>query len=59
MKATHTRLFSLLIFLLSAALIRPGAAEDGYDLWLRYPQASAPWLTTYQQSLTQLVAGSD
>jgi alpha-glucuronidase len=59
MKATHIRLFSLLIFLLSATLTRPAAAEDGYDLWLRYPQVSAPWLGTYQQSLTQLVAGTD
>jgi alpha-glucuronidase len=59
MKATHTRLFSLLIFLLSAVSIRPATAEDGYDLWLRYPQASVPWLNTYQQSLTHLVAGTD
>jgi alpha-glucuronidase len=34
---------------------RPAAAEDGYELWLRYRQVEAPWLQTYRRAITHLV----
>ena len=33
-------------------------AEDGYQLWLRYPQLAEEWLTTYRPWATELVPGS-
>ncbi|HEX6260146.1 MAG TPA: alpha-glucuronidase family glycosyl hydrolase [Woeseiaceae bacterium] len=34
---------------------RPAAAEDGYELWLRYRQVEAPWLENYRRAITHLV----
>ncbi len=49
--------FALMLLLLAALLLpRPAAAEDGYDLWLRYrpiPDADAE---AYRPRLAQLVA---
>ncbi len=33
----------------------PAHAEDGYDLWLRYRAAEAPWLERYRASARELV----
>ncbi len=46
-----------LIFLLLVAPV--AAAEDGYDLWLRYKPVEEPWATRYRATLTQLVAPAD
>jgi alpha-glucuronidase len=50
---------SLLILLLSAASVQPATAEDGYELWLRYPQAAPDALQRYRGTITHVVAGSD
>jgi alpha-glucuronidase len=34
--------------LLSVAALRGANAEDGYDLWLRYPVVERPWLDQYR-----------
>lgn len=36
---------------------RSGRAEDGYDLWLRYPPVTGEWLQTYRAAATELVPG--
>jgi alpha-glucuronidase len=34
----------------------PAAAEDGYELWLRYQQVEARWLEPYRRAVTHLVS---
>ena len=51
--------WSPLLLLLTMLGLAPAAvAEDGYELWLRYHPVPAPWLATYTQALTQVVAGT-
>ena len=46
----------LLLTLLAAA---PAAyAEDGYQLWLRYPPVPAPWLESYHRAVAEVVSGT-
>jgi alpha-glucuronidase len=52
-------LIPLLILLLSAASVQPASAEDGYELWLRYPQAAPDALQRYRGTITHIVTGSD
>ena len=42
-----------LVLLLAA---RPAAAEDGYDLWLRYKPLEASWAQRYRPLATEIVA---
>ena len=47
------------LLLLTLVIVAPCArAEDGYDLWLRYPPLSTEWLTTYRPALTELIPGA-
>src|SRR5687768_9825774 len=54
------RLFWLAAILWNVSLAAPAIAiaEDGYDLWLRYPQAAPEVLTRYRTSLTHIVTGA-
>ena len=52
-------LLGLLALLLTWLLALPAAAEDGYDLWLRYRPLPAPVLKQYRDQGTQLVAPAD
>jgi alpha-glucuronidase len=47
----------LVLFWVSMACV-PALAEDGYELWLRYPPAEAGRAQTYRSQVTQLVAGT-
>jgi alpha-glucuronidase len=44
--------------LLLAGWAASAAAEDGYDLWLRYPPVEAPMRDRYATSATQIVTGT-
>lgn len=44
-----------LIGLVSLLAARPAAAEDGYDLWLRYRPVEAPWAERYRSLATEIV----
>ena len=47
------------LLLLTLVMVAPCArAEDGYDLWLRYPPLPTQWLSTYRPSLTELIPGA-
>jgi alpha-glucuronidase len=46
------------LLLLALVTVAPCThAEDGYDLWLRYRQLPAHWITTYRASITELIPG--
>jgi alpha-glucuronidase len=47
---------SIAVLILSAAFVAPAAAEDGYDLWLRYQEVSPEWRQRYREAATHLVA---
>jgi alpha-glucuronidase len=53
MKTIHKVLAVLLV--LGSTLSPPSLAEDGYELWLRYPLAKEPVLTQYREGITRLV----
>jgi alpha-glucuronidase len=44
-----------LLVVMALAIAAPARAEDGYDLWLRYPPAPAAQAATYRAANTQLV----
>jgi alpha-glucuronidase len=47
------------LLLLTVLGTAPAAlAEDGYELWLRYPPLPAQWLEAYHREVTQVVSGS-
>ena len=46
-------LAATIVLLLGAS--HPAAAEDGYDLWLRYHEIEAPWLQAYRSAVTHVV----
>ena len=39
-------------------LAAPALAEDGYDLWLRYPKVEARWLVPYRTANNVLVTSA-
>jgi alpha-glucuronidase len=45
------------IFLLLSS-VQSAAAEDGYELWMRYQRVEAQWLDPYRAATTQLVGGA-
>ncbi|MBO9528149.1 MAG: alpha-glucuronidase, partial [Sphingobium yanoikuyae] len=49
-----TRLFSWSIALASIAVAPTAMAEDGYDLWLRYPRAEGTALSTLSSHATSI-----
>src|SRR5690606_34904464 len=53
MKSPST-LLSLLL-LLGFVSFQPAAAEDGYDLWLRYEAVAPEWQQRYRSQLTHIV----
>lgn len=55
MKHTH-RLLRLIALFCCALLAHTAGAEDGYDLWLRYPQAAPEALERYRSVVTHIVA---
>lgn len=57
---TYTqRLLRFTALLCCAFLAQIACAEDGYDLWLRYPQAAPDALQRYRASATHLVGSAD
>lgn len=56
LSTTHLR---LLVFALLALLPTAAAAEDGYDLWLRYHPLETPARTTYSERATSIVEMSN
>ena len=48
----------LLLFVLLAVSPAAAAAEDGYDLWLRYRPLEAKWQTAYAPRATAVIAES-
>lgn len=53
------RLFCWMIAIAMASLTPPASAEDGYDLWLRYPQAQGEAGTRIAAHATAIVAPGD
>jgi alpha-glucuronidase len=53
------RLLACLAFAFCTVSPSASFAEDGYDLWLRYPQAAPDALARYRISLTHIVTASD
>jgi alpha-glucuronidase len=53
------RLLAAFCLLLTALLATPAAAEDGYDLWLRYRQVEAPALARYRAQASAIVVSGD
>jgi alpha-glucuronidase len=52
-------IFNALLLVAAAILARPAAAEDGYELWLRYRPVETNWVERYRTSLTQLILNDD
>ena len=48
-------LFALIALFTAGA----AAAEDGYDLWLRYRPLEAAWQQRYAPAATALIGGND
>ena len=55
---SHMRMIYPLLLLARVAVVPSTHAEEGYDLWLRYPQLPSEWVTTYRASVTELIPGS-
>ena len=55
---SHMRMIYPLLLLALVAVAPSTHAEEGYDLWLRYPQLPSEWVTTYRASVTELIPGS-
>ena len=53
------RLLTAFCLLLAALLATPAAAEDGYDLWLRYRPIEAPALARYRSQASAIVISGD
>lgn len=54
------RLVTLVFMLVASCWITSAKAEDGYELWLRYPQvADAKLLKNYRNQLTQIQVAGD
>jgi alpha-glucuronidase len=49
---------TILWMMLAVAWMSTASAEDGYDLWLRYPAQTGEWLARYHAAATQVVPGS-
>ncbi len=47
------------VLFLAASGLRTAHAEDGYELWLRYPPVEAAWLGAYRGAATEVVVGAD
>ena len=45
---SHMRMIYPLLLLALVAVAPSTHAEEGYDLWLRYPQLPSEWVTTYR-----------
>src|SRR5690242_3968092 len=45
----------VLICMIVLAWAKPACAEDGYDLWLRYPPVESQWKNAYRHSVNRMV----
>lgn len=59
MKNTTSRLLRSIALLACTLFAHLAAAEDGYDLWLRYPQAAPEALERYRAAVTHIVGAAD
>ena len=48
----------VLLLLAVSGMVPTARAEDGYELWLRYPAAPAQWLETYHRAISEVVTGT-
>jgi alpha-glucuronidase len=56
----HGAVCVMILLLLDGIVVAPlAAAEDGYDLWLRYRPIEEPWARRYRAALTQLILAGD
>ena len=54
------RALTLAIMACAAALVSHwAAAEDGYELWLRYHPVEEQWIGAYRAAAAQIVPGAD
>ncbi len=48
-------LTAVFVLVLGSTLASPTIAEDGYELWLRYPQADSTWRERYREAISSIV----